>query len=253
MRSKLSAITARTPRRFGPLAAQSRDDPEPYSLPARMISGTLALRVFHAGVEDRHLLALGQQPRHPALGPRRQLVAQAHVGKRPPHHHLVIAAPRSVAVKVRRLHAMLGQVFPAGPSALMLPAGEMWSVVTESPSTASTRAPLMSSTGAGSASCRRSTAPCECKSSPAPTGTHRRWESSALASSHLHWSRRRIPCGSLARNRLRDRLRHLRLRRPNVAQEHLLPLSSLPSGSASKLCPMRPASANATTSGGLIK
>ena len=40
MRSKLSAITARTPSRRGPLAAQSREEPVPYSLPARTISGT---------------------------------------------------------------------------------------------------------------------------------------------------------------------------------------------------------------------
>ena len=39
MRSKDSAITARTPSRFVPLAAQSRDEPEPYSLPASTISG----------------------------------------------------------------------------------------------------------------------------------------------------------------------------------------------------------------------
>jgi hypothetical protein len=39
MRSKLSAITARTPSRRVPLAAQSRDEPEPYSLPARTMSG----------------------------------------------------------------------------------------------------------------------------------------------------------------------------------------------------------------------
>ncbi len=32
----------------------------------------------------------------------------------------------------------------------MLPAGEMWSVVTESPSSASTRAPAMSVSGTGS-------------------------------------------------------------------------------------------------------
>src|SRR6266540_1364684 len=38
---------------------------------------------------------------------------------------------------------------PAGESGLMEPAGEMWSVVTESPSQASTRAPVMSVTGAG--------------------------------------------------------------------------------------------------------
>ena len=38
---------------------------------------------------------------------------------------------------------------PAGESGLMAPAGEMWSVVTESPNLASTRAPVMSLTGLG--------------------------------------------------------------------------------------------------------
>ena len=40
MRSKLSAITAFTPRSAVPLAAQSRDEPAPYSTPAKMTSGT---------------------------------------------------------------------------------------------------------------------------------------------------------------------------------------------------------------------
>ena len=40
MRSKLSAMTARTPSRLVPLAAQSREEPVPYSLPARTTSGT---------------------------------------------------------------------------------------------------------------------------------------------------------------------------------------------------------------------
>ena len=39
---------------------------------------------------------------------------------------------------------------PAGLSFLIAPAGEMWSVVIESPSTASTRAPSIGSTGSGS-------------------------------------------------------------------------------------------------------
>ena len=39
MRSNDCAITARTPSRFVPFAAQSRDEPEPYSLPARTTSG----------------------------------------------------------------------------------------------------------------------------------------------------------------------------------------------------------------------
>ncbi len=46
MRSKLSASTARTPSNRGPLAAQSRDEPEPYSLPASTISGVPAARYF---------------------------------------------------------------------------------------------------------------------------------------------------------------------------------------------------------------
>ncbi len=40
MRSKLSTMTALTPSRRVPLAAQSRDDPVPYSLPPKMTSGT---------------------------------------------------------------------------------------------------------------------------------------------------------------------------------------------------------------------
>ena len=39
---------------------------------------------------------------------------------------------------------------PAGESFLIAPAGLMWSVVTESPSLSSTRAPSMSATGSGS-------------------------------------------------------------------------------------------------------
>ena len=39
IRSKLSAMTALTPSRRVPLAAQSRDDPVPYSLPATTTSG----------------------------------------------------------------------------------------------------------------------------------------------------------------------------------------------------------------------
>ena len=42
MRSKLSAITALTPSSIVPLAAQSRELPVPYSLPARITSGVPA-------------------------------------------------------------------------------------------------------------------------------------------------------------------------------------------------------------------
>ena len=42
MRSKLCAMTARTPRSFVPFAAQSRDEPVPYSRPAKTTSGTFS-------------------------------------------------------------------------------------------------------------------------------------------------------------------------------------------------------------------
>ena len=40
MRSKLCAITARTPSSLVPFAAQSREEPVPYSRPAKITSGT---------------------------------------------------------------------------------------------------------------------------------------------------------------------------------------------------------------------
>ena len=39
MRSKETAMTARTPSKLVPLAAQSREEPEPYSAPPRTTSG----------------------------------------------------------------------------------------------------------------------------------------------------------------------------------------------------------------------
>ena len=42
IRSKDSAITARTPSNAVPFAAQSREEPEPYSLPAKITNGILA-------------------------------------------------------------------------------------------------------------------------------------------------------------------------------------------------------------------
>ena len=48
MRSKLAAITALTPIRLVPLAAQSREEPVPYSWPAITTSGTPSALYFMA-------------------------------------------------------------------------------------------------------------------------------------------------------------------------------------------------------------
>src|SRR5207245_2509216 len=62
-------MTARTPSRFGPLAAQSRDAPDPYALPAVPISGVAehdeaagALDVLDGLRLARHALEVGREP-----------------------------------------------------------------------------------------------------------------------------------------------------------------------------------------------
>src|ERR1035438_1667649 len=132
MRSKLSAMTARTPRSFGPLAAQSREEPKLlgvraviaeklWSLGCPIARGAgavflacedherhAALCVLHAGVKDGHSFALGQQARDAAFGAGRELVAQAHIGESAADHDFMIAAARAVAVEVRRLDTVIG-------------------------------------------------------------------------------------------------------------------------------------------------
>ena len=73
-----------------------------------------------------------------------------HVAERAAHHDLVIAAAGAEGVPVDLLDALLRRYRAAGPFLGIEPAGEMWSVVTESPSTARTRAPAMSRSGPGS-------------------------------------------------------------------------------------------------------
>ena len=100
MRSKLSAITARTPSRTVPLAAQSRELPVPYSLPAMTTSGRPVRLVEHGRVVDRHRLAGRRVPGEAALDIVEHAVADADVGEGAAHHHFVVAAARAVAVEV---------------------------------------------------------------------------------------------------------------------------------------------------------
>ena len=60
IRSKLWAITARTPSSDGPFAAQSRDEPGAVLAPGEHDEGDLVRRVALGGVEDGHLLAVGK-------------------------------------------------------------------------------------------------------------------------------------------------------------------------------------------------
>ena len=106
MRSKLFAMTAFTPSNIVPLAAQSRDEPVPYSLPASTIEWRALPLVLERGIVDRHLFAARLMTGPAALGARRQQIAQADVGKRAAHHDFVIAAAGTVGIEVDRLHTL---------------------------------------------------------------------------------------------------------------------------------------------------
>ena len=149
MRSKLSTITALTPSSNGPLAAQSRDEPVPYSLPPNIDQRHALLLVAHRRVVDRHLLAGRIVLGDAAFDARHHLVLDADVGERAAHHYFVIAAPGAVAVEVPLLDPMRDEIF-AGGSCLLDGAGRADVIGCQlSPNTARTRAPLMPATEFG--------------------------------------------------------------------------------------------------------
>ena len=107
-------MTARMPSSAVPLAAQSRDDPEPYSRPAMTTSGTPSAAIAHRGVVDELLLAVGQVDGVRALLALDERVAQADVAERAAHHHLVVAAPGAVRVELERPDAVLLEPLAGG-------------------------------------------------------------------------------------------------------------------------------------------
>ncbi len=120
MRSKLSVMTALTPSRLVPLAAQSRDEPEPYSLPPKITSGVPGLLIVLTRVVDERLRSAllrevaGVAALHlvAVVDGAHELVLQADVRERAADHDLVVAAARAVGVEVLALDAVLGQVLP---------------------------------------------------------------------------------------------------------------------------------------------
>ena len=70
----------------------------------------------------------------PPSTPGDHLVLDADIGEGAAHHHFVIAAARAVGVEVARRHLPLAQILAGRRTAALIePAGEMWSVVIESP------------------------------------------------------------------------------------------------------------------------
>ena len=153
-----------------PLAAQSRDEPEPYSLPGEDDERRALLAVLPRRRRSTYA-SPGQVARHAALGAGRQLVPQADVGERAAHHHLMVAAARAVGVEVRGLDAVLDQV-PPGGAVLLDRAGGRDVVGRDAVAEQrSTRAPWMSVTGRAPRACPRSRAGGARRSSPRPRRT----------------------------------------------------------------------------------
>ncbi len=93
------------------MAAQSRDEPEPYSFPAMMTQRHLLVAILHGRAVDGHFFAARLMNRPAALGAGRELVAQANIREGSAHHHFMIAATRAVGIEVLRLDAVRDQVF----------------------------------------------------------------------------------------------------------------------------------------------
>ena len=103
-------MTARTPSSWVPLAAQSREEPEPYSLPAITISGTFSLRYASDASKIVVLLAVRQMCREAALDAGHQQILEADIGEGPAHHHFVIAAAGAVGIEILGLDAVGDQI-----------------------------------------------------------------------------------------------------------------------------------------------
>ena len=115
-----------TPSSVVPLAAQSRDEPEPYSRPGQQDERRALGGVAHRDVVDEARLAIRQVDGERPLAAVGQRVAQPDVRERAADHHLVLAAPGPVRVEVERADAVgLEPRRRPATTGEMEPAGEM--------------------------------------------------------------------------------------------------------------------------------
>ena len=223
-------MTAFTPRRRGPFAAQSRDDPEPYSAPRGRRAGRP--RPGSASTPRRW-----SSPRRSGGGPStcprsRDEISEPHVGERPSHHDLVVSAREPYELNSRCSTPRSTRYRPPGLSRLIEPAGEMWSVVTLSPTMTRQRAPVTSSTRPGASAPtskyggRRMYVEPSSQAKSSPSGNRER-APTLVAREHVGVR----PPEHVLLHRRGDRLPHLFVGRPEVAEEGVAPSRSLPSGS----------------------
>ncbi len=162
MRSKDSAITE-SPAGAAP-AAQSRLEPELLyrQSPPAVYPQPCTASPHRKSPSVQDPADGGSYPFHP----RDHFVTDADIGEGATHHHLMVTATGTIGVKVAPGNPMLLQIAACRTIGFDAPAGEMWSVVTESPSMARIRAPRISLPAAARRPSRQRTATSEYRSSP---------------------------------------------------------------------------------------
>ena len=113
MRSKLSAITEETPSSAGALAAQSREEPEPYIFPARMMRSEPCSRACRAASNSEATSPVNESKVQPPKRPSASLL-RLHVREAAPHHDLMIAAARPVGIEISLIEPVAAKVGRGG-------------------------------------------------------------------------------------------------------------------------------------------
>ena len=132
------------------MAAQSRDEPLPYSLPATATRGVRSWRYRSAASKIVIVSPDGTWTVRPPSVPGTIRFLRRMLAKVP--RTITRSSPRREPYELKSRLAIPRdfKYRPAGLSSAMSPAGEMWSVVTESLRSTRMRAPSMSCRGGGS-------------------------------------------------------------------------------------------------------
>ena len=106
-----------------PLAAQSRDEPEPYSLPAKTTKRS-ALSIVFGRIKKCDFFAFRKNFGEAAFFVH-HFIFDTNVGKGSTNHHFMIPAPGAVGVEIFGVHALCDQILSRRRVLPIIPAGEI--------------------------------------------------------------------------------------------------------------------------------
>ena len=126
------AITAFTPYKYGPLAAQSLDDPDPYSFPAKIIVSKPSCIYFAAASKIANFYPDGIWT---VSGPTLSTILLIILALAKVPLTIISSFPLLAPYELKSYcwTPFCNKYLPAGEFLPIFPAGEIWSVVIESP------------------------------------------------------------------------------------------------------------------------